>query len=219
MRYRDNCDMPARPVLVLADDQAMMRDGLRPFIQAAIPGVVLHEAGSHDEMIAHLQAGQPVDLLVVDPAMRGMGGFPGLTTLRRQFPALACAVLSTQCDRQRIVEAMRLGLRGYIPKQMSAAALASALRLVLVGEKFLPAGLIEAALAEAAPAPAAPSSLDARLTPREAAVLALIREGLTNKLIARRLGLSEVTVKSHLYNLFRKLKVRSRLEAARHGGQ
>ena len=197
--------------IVLADDHVMIREGLRPFVERIAAGTEVLEAGSLPEVVELLKAG-PVDLVILDLKMPGMNGFQGLVTLRRDFPAIRCVMLSAMADREHVLEAIRLGADGFIPKQLSGAAMVSALQLVMSGERFIPAMLVDGGNG-ANGGDASAGDLIGRLTPRERDILRLLREGHPNKVIANRLDVSEVTVKSHLGNVFRKLGVQNRLQA------
>lgn len=189
----------------------MIREGLRPFVERIATGTEVLEAGSLPEVVGLLKGG-PVDLVILDLKMPGMNGFQGLVTLRRDFPSVRCVMLSAMADREHVLEAIRLGADGFIPKHLSGAAMVSALQLVLSGERFIPAMLVDGGNGQAG-GDASAGELIGRLTPRERDILRLLREGYPNKVIANRLDVSEVTVKSHLGNVFRKLGVQNRLQA------
>lgn len=200
--------------VILADDHVMIREGLRPFVERVAQNARVDEAGSFPEVMAHLKD-EGADLVILDLKMPGMNGFQGLTTLREQFPATRCVMLSALADRDHVLEAIRLGAAGFIPKHLSGAAMVSALQLVLSGERFIPSMLVEGGNDPAGSSERGGGDLISRLTPRERDILRLLREGLPNKVIANRLDVSEVTVKSHLGNVFRKLGVQNRLQAMR----
>lgn len=202
--------------IIIADDHVMLREGLRPFVERIAPGIVVQEAGSFTEALAQIEADPAVDLLVLDIKMPGMNGFHGLSTIKTRFPHIRCVILSAVADREHVLEAIRLGADGFIPKHLSGTAMVSALQLVLSGERFIPSMLMDPAATPAAGGgERASGDLLGRLTPRERDILHLLREGLPNKVIAARLDVSEVTVKSHLGNMFRKLGVQNRLQAMR----
>lgn len=185
--------------IILADDHVMIREGLRPFVEKIAPETQVLEAGSFPEVVEHLKAG-PVDLVILDLKMPGMNGFQGLVNLRRDYPGVRCVMLSAMADREHVLEAIRLGADGFIPKHLS-------------GERFIPAMLVDNSAHMGGPADQSAGELIGRLTPRERDILRLLREGHPNKVIANRLDVSEVTVKSHLGNVFRKLGVQNRLQA------
>ena len=201
--------------IILADDHVMLREGLRPFVEKLAPDTVVQEAGSFTEALAQIEANPAVDLVILDIKMPGMNGFQGLTTVKARFPAIRCVILSAMADRDHVLEAMRLGADGFIPKHLSGGAMVSALQLVISGERFIPSMLMESSAPQSSGDKAGSGDVLGRLTPRERDILNLLREGLPNKVIAARLDVSEVTVKSHLGNMFRKLGVQNRLQAMR----
>jgi two-component system nitrate/nitrite response regulator NarL len=199
--------------IILADDHVMIREGLKPFVERIAADAVVQEAGSLPDVLALLKEG-PADLVILDLKMPGMNGFQGLVTLRQLHPTMRCVMLSAMADRDHVLESIRLGADGFIPKHLSGAAMVSALQLVLSGERFIPSMLVEGG-SESGHQRDGGGELISRLTPRERDILRLLREGLPNKVIANRLDVSEVTVKSHLGNVFRKLGVQNRLQAMR----
>ena len=209
--------------ILLADDHVMVRDGLRPFLLRLDDQVTLLEAGSLAEVLTHLEAGPPLDLLVMDLRMPGMNGLEGLHTVRNRRPEVRMVVLSSIDDPDMVMEIINLGAAGFIPKKLSGAAMVSALQLVLSGERFIPSTLLMVGRSgdgsrgrgPRGAAPLTDGNHTGRLTQREKEVLSLLREGLPNKAIANRLNLSEVTIKSHLFSVFRKLGVANRVQAAR----
>lgn len=199
--------------IILADDHVMVREGLRPFLERlSDDGVTVHEAGGLPDVLTLLESVGKVDLLVLDLRMPGMDGLEGLRQVRQSYPNIPTVILSSMVDRDQMLETINLGAAGYIPKHLSGAAMISALKLVLSGERFLPSMLLTP---DQQDQPANTGPVTGRLTPREREVLSLLREGLPNKVIANRLNLSEVTVKSHLFSIFRKLGVQNRVQAAR----
>ncbi|MGE5506405.1 MAG: response regulator [Actinomycetota bacterium] len=202
--------------IILADDHVMIREGLRPFIERLGVDVAVHEAGTMAEVAQLLRTG-PFDLAVLDLRMPGMNGYQGLLTVKQNHPAMRVVILSALADREHVLEAIRLGADGFIPKHLSGAAMISALQLVLSGERFIPSTLVDSAgeRHSVVVGESGGGEVIGRLTPRERDILRLLREGLPNKVIATRLDVSEVTVKSHLGNVFRKLGVQNRLQAMR----
>ncbi|CAA7627103.1 response regulator transcription factor [Magnetospirillum sp. UT-4] len=196
--------------IVIADDHAMVREGLRPFVENVAPETTVFEAASFEDALAAVHAHRPVNMVILDLRMPGMNGFEGLTDMRRVHPHTRCVILSAFADPEHVFEAMNRGADGFIPKHLSGAAMTSALRLVASGERFMPSS----ALNGTAPRRSA-GDITTRLTRREQDIVRLLREGLPNKVIAARLDVSEVTVKSHLGNVFRKLGVHNRLQAMR----
>lgn len=202
--------------VLLADDHAMVRDGLIPFLERIEPGTTVIEAANFGEALAAAKA-QPLGLAVLDLYMPGMEGLNGLTALRREFPSLPIVILSGSTKPEDAFQAIEHGANGYVPKTMRGETIIGVLRLVLSGEKYIPPFLFEHRDSMTQPAVPAvdPNSPLAHLTPRERDILNMIVDGAPNKVIARALDLQEVTVKAHLRNMFRKLGVANRTEAAR----
>lgn len=201
--------------ILLADDHVMVRDGLRPFLMQLADGAEVYEAGNFDEVLDTLERVDGIRLVLLDLRMPGMTVAHGLPALRQRHPQARVAVLSAVTERKQILEAMNQGAAGYIPKRLSAQAMLSALRLIIAGERYIPAALLEEPSRSMSSPYGEPDSSERGLTAREREILDLLREGLPNKLIARRLNVSEVTVKSHLCHVFRKLGVQNRVQAAR----
>lgn len=203
--------------ILLADDHAMVRDGLVPFLERLQPGTQVVEAGNFPEALAAVRAHADIGLVILDLYMPGMNGLNGLAQLRAEFPALPMVILSGSTKPEDALQAIEHGASGFVPKTMRGETILGVLRLVLSGEKYIPPFLFDyrdTATQPAAPAPQPGSPLSG-LTPRERDILEMIVDGAPNKVIARELNLQEVTVKAHLRNMFRKLDVANRTEAAR----
>lgn len=203
--------------ILLADDHAMVRDGLVPFLERLQPGTQVVEAGNFPEAQDAVRAHADIGLVILDLYMPGMNGLNGLAQLRAEFPALPMVILSGSTKPEDALQAIEHGASGFVPKTMRGETILGVLRLVLSGEKYIPPFLFDYrdnATQPAAPA-AQPGSPLSGLTPRERDILEMIVDGAPNKVIARELNLQEVTVKAHLRNMFRKLDVANRTEAAR----
>jgi DNA-binding NarL/FixJ family response regulator len=202
--------------IIHADDHAMFREGLRPFLLSLAPEVTITEFGDLDSVLAWLDAVElPPDLVILDLHMPGMAESVSVAQLRQRLPAgVPLAVLSGDADRDSVVRAMAAGATGYISKRASGASLVNALRLLLSGESYVPPTILQEQPSPAAPH-ASPWRRPTALTPRERGILALLAEGLPNRAIAQRLEVSEMTVKSHLGSAFRKLGVSNRVQAIR----
>lgn len=203
--------------ILLADDHAMVRDGLKGYIQLVEPNTEIVEADSFESAAAVLAAEDPVSLIILDLNMPGMNRLDGLDRLRGAYPEIPVVILSGSIEHQDIVDALDRGAAGYFPKTMGGRALTNALRLVLAGERYVPSAILESDFPGAPPAadgPADAGVLDA-LSEREMDVLRLLARGKSNKEVARDLDLQEPTVKTHVTAVFRKLGVSNRTAAAR----
>lgn len=193
--------------IAFADDHALVRDGFKPFLAQLSDTVELVEAETFGGVIDKIEKVGGADLCILDLRMPDMEPLRGLEAVISAFPGMKLAVLSSITDSRTIKEVLKRGARGYIPKKLGIDSIIAALRLILGGETFVPALLLNGREAK-------PEELG-NFTARECHVLSLLREGMSNKSIARRLNISEVTVKTHLTNAFRKLDVQNRVQAAR----
>ncbi|MDH3498086.1 MAG: response regulator transcription factor [Gemmatimonadota bacterium] len=209
--------MSAAPVRVLVvDDHAVVREGLRHVLGAADGFVVVGEAGTGVEALALAAEHQP-DVVLLDLSMPGMSGLEVTAALRARWPAMRVLVLSMHEQDEYVIAAVRGGAHGYVLKDTAPAELRAAIRAVHAGAGFFSpavASRLGAAVRGEVPADA-PSERLARLTPREREVLLFVATGLTNREIAGRLGISPRTVESHRESLMKKLSLRSVAELTR----
>ncbi|MBI1206161.1 MAG: response regulator [Azospirillum sp.] len=199
--------------IILADDHVMVREGLKPFLRKLDAEVEVYEAGSVEELIALAGRHSDLRLVLLDLKMPGMSGLDGLQQVIAHFPGVPVVVLSGLESIDVVETALELGATGYIPKSLSATAMVSALQLVLSGERYIPAFAFRSQSVNRQRRPGNGGEPKDQLTVREREILGMVRKGLSNKAIANSLGLKEVTVKSHLYAIFRKLGVENRVQA------
>jgi DNA-binding NarL/FixJ family response regulator len=210
--------------VLLADDQRVVRDGL-VLLLGLLPQVeVVGTAADGEEAVRRAEALRP-DVVLMDLRMPRCDGVEATRRLRERAPQIRVIVLTTYADDRSVLDALRAGARGYLTKDAGAEEIRQALRQVVGGQAVIDPAVqhhlvdaIAVAPAEpvSAPAPAsdpAGRQLPDGLTPREAAVLALIAEGLSNAEIASRLVVSEATVKSHINHLLAKIGARGRAQA------
>lgn len=195
---------PARVLLI--DDHALVRDGMRMHL-ALQPGLrVVGEADDGEAALAWLdRAGEAdlPDLVITDIGMRGMGGIALAAALHDRYPELAVLIVSMHDNLEYVRQAVRAGARGYVLKDAPADELMAAIQSVLAGRVFYSARIARG-MAEQSPGP-----LDA-LTRRERDILGCIGRGMANKEIAAQLGVSVRTVETHRLNLKRKLGIEGR---------
>ena len=201
--------------ILLADDHPLFAEALQNLIERNIPGSKLTLAG--DLEAAHRELAKPgrFDLAIMDLHMPGANGFEGIERTLKFFPDTPVLVISGMASATDVARAIALGARGFVPKNLPSKVLAAALQVVASGGTYVPAeyaqGMVAAIPSEASPSP--------NLTPRETQVLELLVAGKSNKEIGRALELQEITVKLHVRNIFRKLGVRNRVEAANYVAQ
>ncbi|GAA2875440.1 response regulator transcription factor [Pseudonocardia halophobica] len=202
--------------VVLADDQRIVRDGLVTLL-GLLPGIEVVGAAADGAAALELVAEHAPDVLLTDLRMPGVDGVEATRRVRAEHPGTAVVVLTTYVDDEAVVPALRAGAVGWLSKDADAEAIGRALRSAADGQTTLdPVAAARLVGGSAPPPAAAPGALPDGLTPREAEVLTLIAEGLSNQQIARRLVVGEATVKTHVNHLFAKAGLRDRAQAVRY---
>lgn len=202
--------------VLLADDHGVVRDGLGRLI-AALDGVALVGVAADGAQAVEQSAQLCPDVVLMDLDMPVMDGIAVTKRIVGARPQTAVVVLTAFSDRPRILGAIEAGACGYLLKDVDAEEVGAAIRAAARGESPLDPRVARTVLDERL----APSQARSELSPRELEVLTLLVAGLPNKVIARRLQISEKTVKAHLTSVFRQLGVTDRTQAAlwaaRHG--
>jgi DNA-binding NarL/FixJ family response regulator len=205
--------------IVIADDHPLYREAVRVRLRCLYPDAAIFEAASLQELLALA----PVDrsrfnLVLMDLRMPGIdNAAAAIEHVLERFPSSPIAVMSGAADHDDVRQVMHAGAQGFLPKTMPSEPFATALSLLIAGGTYLPAEILERAADEPSDQvsrPVSPPALDDRLTPREKQVLVRLAGGASNKEIARDLGLSEVTIKLHVRQIFKKIGARNRSEAA-----
>jgi len=201
--------------ILLADDHALVRQGLRMLLEAEPDLRVVGEAGDGNEALRLAEKLHP-DLLIVDVMMPGLGGLEAARQARSRSPQTKVIVLSMHENEAYVVEALRAGVSAYVLKKATSSDLIHAVRRVLEGGLYLSPPLDERAIAAYA-RNAQTARLDPyeSLTARERQVLGLAAEGLTSPQIAERLSLSMRTAEMHRANLMKKLDLKNQSELVR----
>lgn len=212
--------MTGRIRVLIADDQRVVREGLT-LLLGLLPGVdVVGAARDGDEATA-LAVRLAPDVVLMDLRMPRCDGVEATRRLREQAAGVRVIVLTTYTDDRSVVHALRAGAQGFLTKDAGAEEIERALRVVMHGEPAIDPAvqqhLVDAVMT-GPPAHDEPAlqHLPDGLTSREAQVLGLIAEGLSNAEIAARLVISQATVKSHINHSFAKTKVRDRAQAVRY---
>jgi len=191
--------------ILLIDDHALFRDGMRILLRQLDPDAEILEADGCEEVLRG-RDWVPPDLLLLDLGLPGLGGLEGLRILHQRWPDTRIVVISGVDDLDTIHTAIGAGAAGYIVKTANAQEMLAAIRLVNAGGVYVPAY-----------ARAVIQRRERRLdlTPRQREVLNLLMRGLANRDIARALGMAESTVRGHVSELLAELGARNRTEAAR----
>ncbi len=196
------------PIRVLVvDDHAVVRGGLRLFLMAFDDMELVGEAGSGEKALALCAEVRP-DVVLMDLVMPGVGGVDAIRLIMERYPWVKVIALTSFPEEELVQAALAAGAMSYLLKTISASNLAAAIRAAHAGQPVLAPEATQALLHRAA----APK-IGQDLTPREREVLALLVKGLSNAEIAERLSISESTVKFHVSNILSKLHASSRGEA------
>lgn len=203
--------------VLIADDQALFREGLRTLLSTRTEVQVVAEAANGRDALDQVERLSP-DVVLMDLRMPLMDGIQATAQIRQRWPAIPVLVLTTFDDDGSLFGALRAGAAGYLLKDVSSETLLSAITAAARGEAFLQStvtGRVVAAFARMLEPGSAPAqALVLPLSPREREILALLGTGASNKEIADRLCLAEGTVKNHVTNVLTKLDVRDRTQAA-----
>jgi len=201
--------------ILIVEDHPMFREAVRNAVQLAFPKAKIREANTIKELLDTVPENESFDLILLDLMLPGVSGFDGFLLIRSRFPQSPILIFSSLDDPRIAAEAIRIGAAGFVPKSASKAVLAEAAIEIHAGNVYIPKEMrrkVSALLSEVT-RPVDISSRVADLTPSQIRVLQLIRQGLLNKQIASELGVGETTVKAHVSEILRKLKVSSRTQA------
>jgi DNA-binding NarL/FixJ family response regulator len=199
--------------VLLADDQAMIRSGLRMILESEPDLLVIGEAENGDEAIRLSKRDQP-DVVLMDVRMPGVDGLEATRQIHQTLPEVKVIVLTTFDLDEYIYAALRGGASGFLLKDADSETLIRAIRIVAAGDALIAPSVTKRLIDEFASRPTQPQveGLD-DLTEREIEVLAQMARGLSNAEIAEELFVSEATVKSHVSHVLTKLQLRDRVQA------
>ena len=199
--------------VIIIDDHALFRRGVRQMISTDHAFIVIGEAASGEEGLLLVENLKP-DLVLIDLNMKGMNGLQALTHIKEKKLESRCIVLTVSDAEDDLLEALRAGADGYLLKDMEPEGLCSNLKKAMSGVTVLHESLTEILKNALIHPTLSRSEEEVSLTEREREILECLANGLNNKTIARALGISDTTVKVHIKHLLSKLKLTSRLEAA-----
>jgi two-component system, NarL family, response regulator DegU len=193
--------------VLIADDHQLMVEGTKRALEGAKDFEVVGEASNGAQVLPLVKRLRP-DLVLLDIRMPQMDGLTCLAKIREQFPEIKVAMLSVSQDPELIQTVLKRGAAAYIVKSVNPVDLPAALRQAVNGTVFTTVGVTEDSGER--------SAKEAGLTEREIVILRAVARGLSNEAIAKELWVAEQTVKFHLTNIYRKLGVANRTEAARY---
>ena len=196
--------------ILIVDDHALFREAISGTLAKLADDAMVLEAATASEAQSLIDHHRNLDLVVLDHAMPGLKGVDAIPRLRSRCPQTPIVVLSADEDAATVNAAIQAGAAGYVPKTANSHTLLAALRIVLAGDIYIPPRYLDHAPRDTGQQPA---KSDTGLTERQLQVLRLLADGLSNKAIARQLGIAEATVKLHVSAVLKELGARNRTEA------
>lgn len=192
--------------ILLVDDHALFRDGLKLILTQLGKDVVISECGSCEDAYRIIRESEGFNLILLDVDLPNISGMEGLQEFRNLDPGAPIVFLSGSDDNKLIKKALELGVMGYIPKTLSSDIIIQALQLILKGGRYVPDNILQGI--------DNPTHPEISLTARQKEILILISKGKANKEIANILGIADNTVRVHISAIFQIMKVNNRTEAA-----
>ena len=209
--------------IVLADDHALVRDGIRSLLEEEMNVEVIGEVSNGAEALKMVAEKEP-DLLIIDIRMPEMGGIEAVEALNKQGTQTKCIILSMHDSEEYILKSVKAGAYGYLLKDADRGEFIRAIQSVSQGDKYFSGDisdvLVKNLLGRPEPEPSAPGhpaseEVPFDLTRKELQVLKLVLSGLTNKEISERLQNSQRTIETHRFNLMKKMNVKNLLELSK----
>ena len=204
--------MVTQPCIIIADDHPLFRSALSGTLQRELTQPQIIEAEDINSLQQCVDANSHTNLILLDLHMPGAEGFSALVFLTAHYPNIPVMIVSAHEEPEIIRRAMDHGASGFLPKSASIETMREALLTVLRGNTWLPEGLTDEPVAGEAELNIAEAL--ANLTPQQFRVASMVSQGLLNKQIAYELNVTEATIKAHMTEIFRKLGVHSRTQAA-----
>ncbi|MDP4182719.1 MAG: response regulator transcription factor [Bacillota bacterium] len=201
--------------ILIADDHLMVRQGIKQILELENDIEVVSQASNGEEAVKFAKEVKP-DVILMDINMPGMNGLEAIKELKQEKEIFRVIVLTIHQDREYLFKTLQLGAEGYVLKDAEASVLIEAIRTVSDGESYIQPNMTRELVKEFNRVTMHEKGKDDEnsLTSREVEVIELIAEGLINKEIAKKLFISEKTVKNHVSNIFKKLNVSDRTQAA-----
>jgi DNA-binding NarL/FixJ family response regulator len=197
--------------LILADDHPLIREGFKSLLTKNERFELVGVAENGKELLELAEQLSP-DIILTDINMPVMNGMEAIQQIEQRYPDIKCVILTMHEEREYIIKALKLGVQGYILKNIERFDLEKAIVNVFEGGKYF-SPIVTNILAESVSKPEQTST--AELTPREKEVLSLVAQGLSTKQVADKLGIGTRTVESHRVNMLKKMKVNNTAELVR----
>jgi len=200
--------------ILIADDHQMVREGVKSALVELDDDLEIFEAEDLAGIFQQLDLVEDLDLILLDLKMPGMKGVETLENVKQVAPDVAVVILSAYNTRTLVQQALDYGADGYISKTSRKEVMLNAIRLILSGEIYIPSSILQPSnTADNRSEGDKQKQHQPNLTVRQKEIFALMREGLSNKEIAREAGCTEGTVKAHVTAILRSLSVTSRAKA------
>jgi len=193
--------------VLLADDHALVRAGIRALLESMEGVTVVAEAGNGGEVLELARTHRP-DIVLLDISMPGLGGLEASVQLKQELPGVRVVMLSMHANEEYVLQALRAGAAGYMLKDSATGELEIALKAVMQGETYLSPPISKQVVEGYVQRVGSEQPAAGNLTPRQRQVLQLIAEGHSTKEIAYRLELSVKTVETHRAQLMERLHIR-----------
>lgn len=201
--------------LVLADDHPLILDGLEQLFRVTPDFEVVERCVSGEEALRAVQRHRP-DIVVLDIRMPDRSGLEVVREIRRLGLPTQVVILTAALDESELTGAMRLGVGGVVLKEMAPRLLVQCIRKVHAGERWVENRSMRVAFERLLHREAGAQEAAGLLTPREIELVRMVAQGLRNREIGDRLNIAEGTVKAHLHNVYKKLKVENRVDVRRY---
>jgi DNA-binding NarL/FixJ family response regulator len=198
--------------ILIIDDHEMVREGLRAMLAAESDFEIVGEAASADSLEALVDTTRP-DVVLLDARLPGISGPEACRRLLESHPDVPVIIVTTYSDEDLVDQCIKAGARGFVVKDIERFSLKQSIRAVHRGEGIISPAVAGPLLERLRSRPAEPET-QPKLSTTQLEILRLMAEGLSNREIAARVHLSEHTVKSHTQEIFQKLEVRNRVQAA-----
>ena len=195
--------------ILVADDHPLFREAIVHLLKRSVTDVITHETNSLKELKAILSTGNHISLLLLDLKLSDTDSIDGLLYIKKAYPALPVIVISAYDDQSVILDSLRYGASGFIPKHSGMDDIAAAIHAVLDGDIWFP-GSVDMDMSDPQPVDK-PDFAD--LTTTQLKVLTLLRDGKPSKEMADIMFVTEATIKAHLTEIYRKLHVHNRTQA------
>jgi len=208
--------MPKEPRAIIVDDHPVVRNALVTSLLALNVFEVVETANCFQELNEKLERDSDFQVLILDLSLTDISGSGGVVFMRERYPDIPILIFSASDDVDTIIQCFEHGVHGFVSKNSSMQIFVNAIRVVLEGGLYIPPSAAQRLgfnLSEATESESDPADERPQFTPKQQQVFEQLLLGMPNRVIAKRLGMAEGTVKTHLHNIYQLLRVNSRAKA------